>query len=112
MIHRWDKLGIETQILKGLLESCLLKVIEQEPTYGYKAVEQLNLLGFDVNEATVYPILVRLTTKGFLKVEVQASPLGPQRKYYSITSQGKESLEEFNLTWKRIQSIVNQVMKE
>jgi PadR family transcriptional regulator, regulatory protein PadR len=105
-------MGIETQILKGLLESCLLKVIEQEPTYGYKAVEQLNLLGFEVNEATVYPILVRLTNKGFLYVKTQASPMGPERKYYYITPQGKDSLEEFNLTWKRIQSIVNQVMKE
>lgn len=103
-------MSIETQILKGLLEGCLLKIIEKEEIYGYKAVERLNEIGFDVNEATVYPILTRLTNKGILRVEKRPSPYGPDRKYYFITDLGEESLQEFDTTWQHIQSVVNKVM--
>jgi PadR family transcriptional regulator PadR len=103
-------LSIETQILKGLLEGCLLKIIEKEEIYGYKAVERLNEIGFDVNEATVYPILTRLTNKGILRVEKRPSPYGPERKYYFITDLGKISLQEFYATWQHIQRVVNNVM--
>ncbi|MCL5072542.1 MAG: PadR family transcriptional regulator [Actinobacteria bacterium] len=50
----------DTQIVKGILEGCILKITKNEEIYGYKAVEKLNTLGFEVNEATVYPILTRL----------------------------------------------------
>ncbi len=100
----------DTQIVKGILEGCLLKILEQEPMYGYKAVEQLNQIGFDVNEATVYPILSRLQTKGWLQIEKRESPVGPMRKYYSLTPAGRENLLEFQESWERISRIVNQVL--
>jgi PadR family transcriptional regulator PadR len=102
----------DTQIVKGILEGCILKIISVEEIYGYKTVEKLNRTGFDVNEATVYPILARLQNKGLLKVEKRPSPFGPTRKYYFLTHAGHESLQEFQETWQRIQKIVNQVMQE
>ncbi len=101
----------DTQIVKGILEGCILKIVENEEIYGYKAVEKLNILSFDVNEATVYPILARLQNKGYLKVDKRPSPYGPARKYYSLTGTGKESLKEFKDTWERIKNIVNKVME-
>jgi PadR family transcriptional regulator, regulatory protein PadR len=101
----------DTQIVKGILEGCLLKIIANEEIYGYSAVEQLNRLGFDVNEATVYPILLRLQSKGFLDIDKRPSPLGPARKYYSLTAQGKAYLGEFRKTWASISKIVNFIME-
>ena len=100
----------DTQIMKGILEGCILKIAEKEEIYGYKMVELLNKFGFEVNEATVYPILTRLQNKGILDVEKRPSPLGPMRKYYFLTDLGKESLNEFQDNWSRIKSVVNKVL--
>ena len=101
----------DTQIVKGILEGCILKFIELEEMYGYNTVEKLNSIGFDVNEATVYPILSRLQNKGLLDIDKRPSPLGPTRKYYSLTEGGKESLKDFKETWNRIKNIVNSIME-
>jgi PadR family transcriptional regulator PadR len=101
----------DTQIVKGILEGCILKIISAEELYGYKTVERLNEIGFETNEATVYPILTRLENKGLLKTEKRPSPLGPARKYYFLTQQGVINLKEFQETWQRISTIVNQVLE-
>ena len=101
----------DTQIVKGILEGCILKIIEAGEIYGYRAVELLNDMGFDVTEATVYPILARLEIKGYLHVEKRPSPLGPMRKYYTLTRSGIEALAEFKDTWNRIGAIVNNVLE-
>ncbi len=101
----------DTQIVKGILEGCILKIISSEELYGYKTVERLNEIGFETNEATVYPILARLENKGLLKTEKRPSPLGPARKYYYLTQQGNVELIDFQETWQRISTIVNQVME-
>ena len=49
-----------TEMLKGILEGCILEIINRKDTYGYEITRQLNELGFtDVVEGTVYTILVR-----------------------------------------------------
>jgi PadR family transcriptional regulator, regulatory protein PadR len=101
----------DTQIVKGILEGCILEIIRQEEMYGYKTVEILNDFGFEVNEATVYPILTRMQNKGFLEIEIKPSPYGPARKYYSLTYEGEENLKEFKDTWERIKNIVIRIME-
>ena len=50
-----------TQLLKGVLEFCVLKFISREPTYGYEIVMHLKQVGFsDLSESTLYPLLLRL----------------------------------------------------
>jgi len=104
-------MGDETQIVKGILEGCLLKIIGEQEIYGYKAVEILNAAGFAVNEATVYPILSRLQNRGFLRIEKRPSPYGPDRKYYFLTLQGEESLKAFEKSWSKINYIVSNIME-
>ena len=100
-----------TQLFKGVLEGCVLGIIKEEELYGYKAVEKLNALGFHVNEATVYPILMRLQNKGYLDVTKRPSPYGPMRKYYSLTADGTANLQEFRQHWAKIETLVNQVLE-
>lgn len=92
-----------SQMLKGLLEGCILKIIKDKETYGYELVESLKKGGFnDVTEGSVYPIVLRLEKKGIIDSVKKPSPLGPKRKYYYLTTLGHEELENFLLGWKEL----------
>ncbi len=103
----------ETQMLKGILQGCILVILADGEMYGYKVVELLKNYGFDdINEATVYPILTRLEKQKLLFFEKRPSELGPPRKYYSLTKQGKEELKLFVQSWNAITGKVNNILKE
>lgn len=78
----------------------------------YQNIIVTTLLGYgfkDIKEGTIYPLLVRLEKKGIITSEMRPSPLGPSRKYYSITPDGVEYLNEFKTNWKQISQSVNQI---
>lgn len=101
----------DTQLLKGILEGCILELLSKEPAYGYRIVEVLSSIGIDTNEATVYPILIRLQKQGALTIEKRSSPFGPDRKYYSLTTEGVAILERFRVSWAKIRLFVEQVQE-
>ncbi|MEG0360439.1 MAG: PadR family transcriptional regulator [Longicatena sp.] len=97
-----------TEMLKGVLEGCVLEIISREETYGYEITRKLNDLGFsDVVEGTVYTILVRLEKNQLVSVQKKSSELGPPRKFYELNKQGKEQLNQFWLKWNFISSKMN-----
>lgn len=102
----------KAQMLKGLLDGCVLEIISREETYGYKITEALNDYGFkELNEGSVYPVLIRLEKKKFIRSESKKSPLGPKRKYFTITDDGKEYLLSFKDLWNDVQHTVNKIME-
>ena len=89
-----------TEMLKGVLEGCVLEIISRQQTYGYEITRRLNTLGFsDVAEGTVYTILLRLEKNGLVRTEKKASTLGPPRKFYSLNEKGMEELQAFWKKW-------------
>ena len=89
-----------TQLRKGVLELCILNVVDQSRVYGYDIVKQLR--GIDalvIREGTVYPILSRLRRDGLVSTSLQESPEGPARKYYEISARGKQVCVEMNAYW-------------
>ncbi|MDV0442346.1 PadR family transcriptional regulator [Methanorbis furvi] len=103
----------KTQLMKGTLEGCILKIIGQETTYGYEIMEKLIHYGFtDVREGTIYPLLVRLEKKNLIESEYRTSPLGPSRKYYHLTKTGSETAAEFVLAWQEISHAVDRILTE
>ena len=51
----------KSQLMRGTLEGCILKIISVEVTYGYEIMERLISFGFDdIREGTIYPLLLRL----------------------------------------------------
>ena len=61
----------KSQMMRGTLEGCILKIISVETTYGYEIVMKLQDFGFeDMKEGTIYPLLVRLEKKkiDFLRI--------------------------------------------
>lgn len=101
------------QLLKGLLEYCVLRLIAQNPTYGYEIVMQLKQVGFaDISESTLYPLLLRLEQQEKVTVERRPSPKGPSRKYYAVTAKGLDSLFDFQQEWNRLCGLVEKIFRE
>jgi len=99
-----------TEMLKGVLEGCILEVIDRQPTYGYDITQQLRKIGFtDVVEGTVYTILVRLEKNNFVSIEKKPSEVGPPRKFYSLTEAGQKELEIFWAKWNFVSSKINEL---
>lgn len=89
-----------TEMLKGVLEGCVLEIISRTETYGYEITRQLNTLGFaDVVDGTVYTILVRLEKNQLVTIEKKPSDMGPPRKFYALNDAGREELHQFWCKW-------------
>ncbi|HXR49704.1 MAG TPA: PadR family transcriptional regulator [Verrucomicrobiae bacterium] len=102
-----------TEMLKGVLEGCVLKIIDRQPTYGYDITQQLRKLGFsDVVEGTVYTILVRLEKNNLVSIEKRPSEVGPPRKFFRLTSAGENELELFWEKWDFVASKINELRSE
>lgn len=87
---------IPSQMLKGILEGCVLAVISKRKTYGYEISNQLMAYGFGkIENNTIYPLLNRLEKKKLITATYQVSTLGPRRKYYALTPQGEQALANF-----------------
>ena len=96
-------MSVRTQLLKGVLDGCVLSVIEKEVVYGYVLSQKLQQAGLnDVSEGTIYPVLLRLQKNGFIIGELRPSDAGPNRKYYEITTEGKKALMEIREEWEAI----------
>lgn len=102
-----------TEMLKGVLEGCVLEIISREETYGYEITRRLNALGFtDVVEGTVYTILVRLEKNALVNIEKKPSDMGPPRKFYALNEKGREELRRFWEKWDYVASKLNQLKQE
>ena len=103
----------KSQLMKGILEGCILKIIQSSETYGYEIVTQLQENGLtEVREGTLYPLLLRLEKKKLITATFKPSPLGPSRKYYSLTGDGEEYLLSFLQNWNEITESVHKIFKE
>jgi PadR family transcriptional regulator PadR len=101
----------ESQMLKGLLEGCILAIISRGETYGYEILSDLEAGGLqDINEGTLYPILKRLEGKGYIQCRIGASPYGPKRKYISLTEDGSTFLMEWKRTYQILLTSATQII--
>lgn len=93
----------DTQLMKGILEGCVLSIIARGETYGYEILAELEKYGFqELGEGTLYPILTRLDKNGSISCRKAKSPLGPVRKYYSVTEAGRERLAMFLENYRKV----------
>ncbi|MBC5638109.1 PadR family transcriptional regulator [Ornithinibacillus sp. BX22] len=101
-----------TQMLKGILDGCILAIIKDKEVYGYELAEKLEEYGFQsFGEGTIYPLLMRMQKEKLVTSTLRKSTAGPRRKYYSLTPKGELELAEFMERWDYLQSNVNRVLK-
>ncbi len=80
------------QLRKGILELAILGALEHRTHYGYSLIKHLTGgNGVELTEGTIYPILSRLAREGLVSAEWAESHLGPPRKYYALTPNGKKA---------------------
>lgn len=101
-----------SQLLKGILEGCILAIIQQEPAYGYELSMKLQKFGLtEVSEGSIYPILLRLQKEKLIISEMRKSESGPNRKYYHLTDKGEEALQSFIEHWISIKHPVENILE-
>ena len=101
-----------SQVLKGVLDMCLLALIEDDPTYGYEMADKLQERGLElVSEGSIYPLLSRLQKRGYIEGYFVESPGGPPRKYYRIEPAGKEQLDRWADDWKTVSAGVREILR-
>jgi PadR family transcriptional regulator PadR len=102
-----------SQLKRGVLELCMLQVLERDASYGYQIVTTLDALGpLAAGENTVYPLLRRLKADGYLETFSRDSPAGPPRQYYRITPGGKQRLVSLSKEWRAMVAAVDECMRE
>ncbi len=101
---------MDIQLKRGLLDVCVLAAIKNEDSYGYQIIKDLKPY-IELSESTLYTILKRLESTNMLSVKT-AEHNGRLRKYYHITKQGLNRIEEFKEEWKEIMSIYQFIIKE
>jgi len=103
---------ISSQMLKGILEGCILVIIKRDFVYGYEMNEKLQQFGFSaVSEGTIYPLLLKLQNKKLIIGESKPSPDGPKRKYYKLTELGEIECDIFTQQWQILDNCVNNLLK-
>ncbi len=101
-----------SQMLKGILEGCLLAIISEGEIYGYEMSEKLAKYGFTMaSEGSIYPLLIRMQKEGLITSVMKESLSGPKRKYYTLTEKGEEALGEFMDRWEAMQSSVERLLE-
>ncbi|MFA5134260.1 MAG: PadR family transcriptional regulator [Patescibacteria group bacterium] len=99
-----------TEMLKGVLEGCVLEIISRGETYGYEIASSLRELGFtDVVEGTVYTILLRIEKDALVNIKKKSSTIGPPRKFYTLNNAGKKELAMFWAKWEFVSSRINKL---
>ncbi len=102
----------KAQMRKGVLEFCILSILETKEAYPSEVIHQLKEGKMIVVEGTLYPLLTRLKNAGLLKYRWEESKSGPPRKYYSLTEIGIEFLKELEKTWNELMLAVNLTRKK
>lgn len=99
--------NVKSQMRKGILEYCILLILEREPAYATDIIRILQDAKLIVVEGTLYPLLTRLKNMGLLAYEWVESTQGPPRKYYTLTSEGKAFLKDLGEAWNGIEETIN-----
>jgi PadR family transcriptional regulator PadR len=100
-----------TQLLRGVLDLCLLAVIDEAPAYGYEMTKRLRSRGLStVGEGSIYPLLGRLERDGLVETYRAASDGGPPRKYYRTSRRGHRALAAGMAEWQAARDAVDSVL--
>lgn len=91
--------NVRSQMRKGMLEYCILSILDKQEAYASSIIDALKEAGLIVVEGTLYPLLIRLKNQGSLTYRWEESPQGPPRKYYGISEDGRTLLSVMDASW-------------
>ncbi|HMH12402.1 MAG TPA: PadR family transcriptional regulator [Edaphobacter sp.] len=98
----------KSDVLQGTLDLMILKTLESmESLHGYgiaRRIEQVSANTLSLNQGTIYPALLRLLQRGWIKAEWGISETNRRAKFYSLSRIGRKQIEQETENWERIAS--------
>ncbi|MGB0391715.1 MAG: PadR family transcriptional regulator [Salibacteraceae bacterium] len=101
--------NVKAQMRKGILEFCILSILDKGEAYPSDILEHLKKAKLIVVEGTLYPLLNRLKNAGLLTYRWEESTSGPPRKYYQLTELGKSFSKEMDSSWEDLYKAVQNI---
>lgn len=98
-------MNMNVQLKRGLIDVCVLAVLKDEASYGYKIISDLTDV-ITLSESTLYPVLKRLESQDCLTT-YSKDYNGRLRKYYQITNEGRKRIKAFMLEWEEMEKVLN-----
>ncbi len=102
---------MDIQLKKGVLELCVLKLLEKRDWYGYELVSEISKT-IAIAEGTIYPLLRRVKEDGYVTTYLKESTEGPPRKYYNLTPKGHEFCKQLEREWLDFAGKVNNFINQ
>lgn len=102
---------VGAQLRKGVVEYCVLGLLQQGPAYGWRISERLVALGLIGSIGTLYPLLNRLRERRLIVAHADESDSARPRKYFAITEEGLAQLEQFREQWRPFAAAVEAVIE-
>ena len=102
-----DIQNTQSQMRKGVLEFCILSIINRGEVYPSDIIDQMKAANLHILEGTLYPLLTRLKNAGLLNYRWVESVSGPPRKYFVMTDAGKEAFSVLLQTWNDMANAVS-----
>ncbi|QOS81546.1 PadR family transcriptional regulator [Paenibacillus sp. JNUCC31] len=91
-------MNVNIQFKKGVLELCVLVLINRQDRYGYELAQAVSQ-HIEVAEGALYPLLRRLVNDGYCTTYLQESSEGPPRKYYKLSVTGRDYMQTLTNEW-------------
>ena len=102
-----------TQLRKGIVEMCILAILTRGEAYGYAILKDLEeKAGLNFKESTLYLLLGRLHKERLVSVRMVKSEKGPQRRYYTITSHGRDKYQDMTQHWNKMSKSVHKLIED
>ncbi len=105
--------SLQRELKRGTLEMLLLRILADEPTYGYELVSRLSRRSgghFQIKEGTLYPVLYRLEDAGLVEPEWDQPARGVPRKVYRLTAAGEQRVGETTEAWRSFAAAIEAVL--
>ena len=105
--------SLERELRRGTLELLLLRILADEPTYGYELLSRLGKRSggrFHIKEGTLYPVLYRLEDADLVEPEWEQRARGASRKVYRLTPAGETRLEELTHEWQGFAAAIESIL--
>ena len=104
----------KSDVLQGTLDLMVLKTLEtMGPMHGYgiaRRIEQVSAGAFTLNQGTIYPAMLRLQQRGWIKVQWGTSETGRRAKFYSLSRVGQKRLAQEAENWERIAATMARIL--
>ena len=99
-------MGDKSDVLQGTLDLMVLKTLESMgPLHGYgiaRRIEQVSDNSMTLNQGTIYPALLRLEQRGWIKSAWGTSESNRRAKFYSLSPRGRKQIEAETENWERV----------